>query len=116
MIRKVYEVSPLLCPRCGGTMKVIAFITDYPVVDRIINHLKLSFAATNRSFRWLMKSLRDELLPEKKREDLPGEHPGEEAIRKTGDMMEAALAILAHQTAEASVKTDLSRLEFGEKL
>jgi hypothetical protein len=24
-------------------MKVIAFITDYPVVDRIIRHLKLSF-------------------------------------------------------------------------
>ena len=26
-------------------MKVIAFITDYPVVDRIIRHLKLSFQA-----------------------------------------------------------------------
>jgi hypothetical protein len=26
-----------------GQMKVIAFITDYPVVDRIIRHLKLSF-------------------------------------------------------------------------
>jgi hypothetical protein len=37
--------DPLLCPRRGGTMKVIAFITDYPVVDRIINHLKLTFVA-----------------------------------------------------------------------
>jgi len=26
-------------------MKVIAFLTDYPVVDRIIDHLKLSFIA-----------------------------------------------------------------------
>jgi len=26
-------------------MKVIAFLTDYPVVDRIINHLKLTFVA-----------------------------------------------------------------------
>jgi hypothetical protein len=26
-------------------MKVIAFLTDYPVVDRIINHLRLSFVA-----------------------------------------------------------------------
>jgi len=26
-------------------MKVIAFLTDYSVVDRIINHLKLTFAA-----------------------------------------------------------------------
>jgi len=25
-IRQVYEVDPLLCPRCGGTMKVIAVI------------------------------------------------------------------------------------------
>ena len=26
-------------------MKVIAFLTDYAVVDRIINHLKLTFVA-----------------------------------------------------------------------
>ena len=45
MIRKVYEVDPLVCPHCGGMMKVIAFLTDYSVVDRIINHLKLSFVA-----------------------------------------------------------------------
>ena len=45
MIRKVYEVDPLLCPQCGGAMKVIAFLTDYAVVDRIINHLKLTFVA-----------------------------------------------------------------------
>jgi hypothetical protein len=25
MIRKVYEVDPMVCPKCGGTMKVIAF-------------------------------------------------------------------------------------------
>jgi transposase len=45
MIRKVYEVDPMVCPKCGGTMKVIAFLTDYAVVDRIIDHLKLSFVA-----------------------------------------------------------------------
>jgi hypothetical protein len=45
MIRKVYEVDPLVCPKCGGTMKVIAFLTDYAVVDKIIDHLKLSFIA-----------------------------------------------------------------------
>ncbi|MFQ6082539.1 MAG: acid--CoA ligase [Candidatus Aminicenantia bacterium] len=26
-------------------MKIIAFITDYSVVDRIINHLKVTFTA-----------------------------------------------------------------------
>ncbi len=45
MIRKVYEVDPMVCPRCGGAMRVVAFITDYAAVDRIIDHLKLAFAA-----------------------------------------------------------------------
>jgi hypothetical protein len=45
MIRKVYEVDPMVCARCGGRMKIIAFLTDYSVVDRIIDHLKLTFVA-----------------------------------------------------------------------
>ena len=45
MIRKVYEVDPMLCSKCGGLMKVVAFITDYQAVDRIIDHLKLRFIA-----------------------------------------------------------------------
>jgi len=45
MIRKVYEVDPLRCPRCGGAMKVVSFLTEPAVVDRIIDHLKLIFVA-----------------------------------------------------------------------
>jgi len=45
MIRKVHEVDPMVCPHCGATMKVIAFLTDHAVVDRIIHHLKLDFVA-----------------------------------------------------------------------
>jgi hypothetical protein len=45
MIRKVYEVDPLVCPRCGGRMEVVAFLMEYVVVDRIIEHLKLTFVA-----------------------------------------------------------------------
>jgi ribosomal protein S27E len=45
MIRKVYEFDPMLCPQCGGQMKVIAFLTALSVVDRIIHHLKLTFVA-----------------------------------------------------------------------
>jgi hypothetical protein len=45
MIREVYEVDPMICPKCGATMKVVAFIIDYPAVDRIIDHLKLRFVA-----------------------------------------------------------------------
>ena len=45
MIRKVYEVDPLICTSCGGTMSIISFIDDHKVIDRIIRHLKLTFAA-----------------------------------------------------------------------
>ena len=45
MVRKVYEVDPLICPKCLGQMRIISFLTDYAVVDRIINHLKLTFMA-----------------------------------------------------------------------
>jgi len=45
MIRKVYEVDPLLCPRCGWQMSIIAFIEEHKVIDKIINHLKLTFHA-----------------------------------------------------------------------
>ncbi|MGQ9471620.1 MAG: hypothetical protein ACUVR0_08020 [Candidatus Aminicenantales bacterium] len=45
MTRKVYEADPLVCDQCGAQMKVISFIMDYAVADRIINHLKLTFVA-----------------------------------------------------------------------
>jgi hypothetical protein len=45
MIRKVYEVDPMVCSKCGGRMKVVAFLTAYAVVDRIIDHLMLTFVA-----------------------------------------------------------------------
>jgi hypothetical protein len=32
--------------KSGGNMRVIAFITEFSVVDRIINRLKLTFVAS----------------------------------------------------------------------
>jgi hypothetical protein len=32
MIRNVYEVDALICPRCGGRMTVVAFLTEPAVV------------------------------------------------------------------------------------
>jgi hypothetical protein len=46
LIRKVYEVDPLICPACGTEMKVIAFISNYQVIDRIIHHLGITFTTT----------------------------------------------------------------------
>jgi len=45
MIRKVFEVDPLICPQCGGEMKVISFIENHKAIDRIIAYLKLTFLA-----------------------------------------------------------------------
>jgi hypothetical protein len=38
-------VDPLICPECEGEMRIISFLTDWVVVDRIIKHLHLSFIA-----------------------------------------------------------------------
>ncbi len=34
-------VLPLLCPSCRGEMRILAFLTDPPVVSRILLHLDL---------------------------------------------------------------------------
>jgi len=44
LIQKVYEVDPLICPKCGSEMKVIAIITDFQEVDKILNRLKRNHA------------------------------------------------------------------------
>jgi hypothetical protein len=41
LIQLVYEVDPLLCPRCGFPLRVLAVIDEPPVVRRILNHLGL---------------------------------------------------------------------------
>ncbi len=41
LIRKVYEVDPLICSRCGGTMKVIAVI-ERPALVRQIRSAELA--------------------------------------------------------------------------
>ena len=41
LIRKIYDVEPLICPRCGGDMRIIAFIEDYKVVKKILDYLKV---------------------------------------------------------------------------
>ncbi|MDX2438075.1 MAG: transposase [Acidobacteriota bacterium] len=40
LIKRIYEIDPLVCPSCGGEMKVVAFIIDHAVVDKILTNLK----------------------------------------------------------------------------
>ena len=39
LIKKIYEVDPLICPKCKGQMRIIAFIEDYKVVRKILDYL-----------------------------------------------------------------------------
>jgi len=64
IIWKVHEVDPMTCPKCGDAMKVIAFITEYSVVDRIIDHLKLKFVAEKgEPIKWLSAIKPDKMAP-----------------------------------------------------
>ena len=39
MIARIDEVFPLLCPICGGQMRIIAFITRSADIRHIVNHI-----------------------------------------------------------------------------
>jgi len=39
LIARIYEVFPLLCPKCGGQMRLIAFITEGTQIRRILDHI-----------------------------------------------------------------------------
>lgn len=41
LIQKIYQVDPLLCPKCLSQMRVIAFIKDQPLIEKILSHLGL---------------------------------------------------------------------------
>ena len=38
LLAKVYEVDPLLCPKCGAEMKAIAIIEDRDEIKHILRH------------------------------------------------------------------------------
>lgn len=40
-MKAVYEVDPLKCPGCGGTMKISAFIEEQNVIEKILRHCNL---------------------------------------------------------------------------
>ena len=39
LIARIYEVFPLLCPICGGQMRIIAFITHSAEIRHILDHI-----------------------------------------------------------------------------
>ncbi|WXG54263.1 MAG: transposase [Candidatus Sedimenticola sp. (ex Thyasira tokunagai)] len=39
LLARIYEINPLVCPRCGGEMRIIAFITELEPIRRILRHI-----------------------------------------------------------------------------
>ena len=39
LLRLVFAADVEVCPRCGGEMRIIAFVTEHAVVSRILGHL-----------------------------------------------------------------------------
>jgi hypothetical protein len=61
LIRKIYEVDPLVCPKCKGAMRIISSIEDPSVIRSILAHLGL----------WLTRA-----RPPPKAHAPPGGHDG----------------------------------------
>ena len=40
-LKAVYEVDPLKCPKCGGTMKIVGFIEEVATIEKILRHCNL---------------------------------------------------------------------------
>jgi hypothetical protein len=44
LIQKIYEVDPLICSKCQGSMKIIAFIEQEEVIKKILQPVCLWLA------------------------------------------------------------------------
>ncbi len=42
LLWRVWAVDALLCPRCGGRLKMIAALTDRAAIVRVLEHLGVS--------------------------------------------------------------------------
>ena len=47
LITRIYEVFPLLCPLCGGQMRIIAFIMHSADIRQILDHLGVASEPPN---------------------------------------------------------------------
>jgi hypothetical protein len=48
LLRRIFEVDPLACPRCGEEMRIVAFITEPKTIDRILEHLRRTQTSRRR--------------------------------------------------------------------
>ena len=48
-IKKIWEIDVLVCPRCGGSMRIISFITENLIIKQILEYLGLWQQRPSRS-------------------------------------------------------------------
>jgi hypothetical protein len=46
LIKKVFEVDPLACPKCGAEMKMAAFLVQAAEISRLLSNLGIKQAET----------------------------------------------------------------------
>ncbi|MCT2530276.1 hypothetical protein N2382_05330 [SAR92 clade bacterium H921] len=39
LLARIYDVFPLVCPQCGGSMRVLSVVTDIQSVEKILTHI-----------------------------------------------------------------------------
>ena len=39
LLARIYDVFPLVCPQCGGSMRVLSFVTEVQSVEKILTHI-----------------------------------------------------------------------------
>jgi hypothetical protein len=40
LLKRIFEEGPLQCERCGGQMRIMAFVIDPEVIGAILRHLR----------------------------------------------------------------------------
>jgi hypothetical protein len=45
-MKRVFEIEPLICPRCGAEMKIKSFVTDPREIQRLLKTLSPPTAAS----------------------------------------------------------------------
>ncbi len=51
LIRRAWDVDPMMCPKCGGQMRLISLIEDDPTIEKILRHLDLWEGIARRTDR-----------------------------------------------------------------
>ena len=39
LMARIYEVFPLVCPQCGGELKIVAFLTEADPIQRLLTYI-----------------------------------------------------------------------------